>query len=220
MNIIAFLQEVSFAAIYIKAIEAQNHQIKITTTASGTLKNVLEKQYELMIVEIKDFAKDYQFCRSVKLHRNNIKILAIFIKDFDEKEKMLSCIDDYLVWPVAKDDFLSKIKIFEKYYHADRGEPMVLGDLVIYPEALEVARDGKAIDLRKKEYQLLEFLAHNKNRVVNRHTLLEYIWDYETEAMTNTLDVHMSNLRKKLDRGYATKMLQTVHGTGYKLCDH
>lgn len=99
------------------------------------------------------------------------------------------------------------------------GETLTLADLTLHPEEHAVVRGGKSIRLRKKEYQLLEFLARNKNKVLNRHTLLEYVWNYNIQAMTNTLEVHISNLRRKIDIGYPTKILQTVHGLGYKLCD-
>ena len=102
----------------------------------------------------------------------------------------------------------------------DEEMPLTLGDLSIFPDAHEVKRKDRPIRLRKKEYQLLEFLIKNKNRVVNRHTILEYVWNYDTRATTNTLDVHISTLRRKLDGNYASKMLQTVYGAGYKLCDH
>lgn len=92
-------------------------------------------------------------------------------------------------------------------------------DLVLYPDELKVERKGKNIRLSKKEYQLLEFLARNKNKVINRNTILEYVWNYSVHCMTNTLDVHMSNLRRKIDGGFKTKILQTVYGLGYKLCD-
>ena len=94
-----------------------------------------------------------------------------------------------------------------------------LSGLTLHPEEHAVMRDGRSIRLRKKEYQLLEFLARNKNKVLNRHTLLEYVWNYNVMAMTNTLEVHISSLRRKIDLGYPTKILQTVHGLGYKLCD-
>ncbi len=236
MNIIIFLQEADFLKTCVSAIESQGHQLKVVNTPGTALKHVLDEPYDLMIIEVKDHLKDYNFCRSVKIHQSNIKILAVFFppsanghgghnfpgqspRGGGEKEQILSIVDDYLVWPVNQDDLLSKIKILSKNYYIDKGEPMVLGDLVIYPEALEAARNGKPIPLRKKEYQLLEFLARNKNKVVNRHAILEYIWNYNTEAMTNTLDVHISNLRRKIDRGYATKMLRTIYGSGYKLCD-
>jgi|GEM_PF-2943732 len=99
-------------------------------------------------------------------------------------------------------------------------EKLTLGDLTIYPEEFYVERRGKPVKLRKKEYQLLELLAMNKNKVMNRNTLLEYVWNYNIQTMTNTLEVHMSSLRRKIDAGYENKMLQTVHGLGYKLCDN
>ena len=96
---------------------------------------------------------------------------------------------------------------------------LTLGELTLNPEELHAERNGKIIKLRKKEYQLLEFLALNKNKVMNRNTLLEYIWNYSVQSMTNTLEVHMSSLRRKIDGDYPTKMLHTVYGLGYKLCD-
>ena len=94
-----------------------------------------------------------------------------------------------------------------------------LGDLTLHPDENRVEREGKNIPLRKKEYQLLEFLARHKNKVLNRNTLLEYVWNYNVQSLTNTLEVHMSNLRRKLDGDYSNKILHTVYGLGYKLCD-
>ena len=92
------------------------------------------------------------------------------------------------------------------------------GQLTIVPEARRVVRDGKPILLRRKEYQLLEFLARNKNTVVNRHTLLEYVWNYNVQSVTNTLDVHISNLRRKI-ADESSQLIQTIYGAGYMLCD-
>lgn len=98
--------------------------------------------------------------------------------------------------------------------------PLKMGDLELHPYSCEVFRKGKKIPLRKKEYQLLEFFMQNKDRVINRHTLLEYIWDYDAQAMTNTLDVHIASLRRKIDQKHTLKMLHTVYGSGYMLSDH
>ena len=95
-----------------------------------------------------------------------------------------------------------------------------LGDLTLHPDENSVNRNGKPIKLRKKEYQLLEFMALNKNKVMNRNTLLEYVWNYNVQSLTNTLEVHMSNLRRKIDGDYANKIIHTVYGLGYKLCDN
>lgn len=97
--------------------------------------------------------------------------------------------------------------------------PLSLGELTLHPDEHRVERNHKPVRLRKKEYELLEFLAKNKNRVVNRHAILEYVWNYNVNAMTNTLEVHVSNLRRKIGNEYASKVLHTVYGLGYKLCD-
>lgn len=94
-----------------------------------------------------------------------------------------------------------------------------LRDLQIDTETHQVCRNGRNLKLRKKEYELLEFLARNKDRVLNRLTILEYVWNYNTSVKTNTLEVHMVALRKKLDRSGANRLIKTIHGLGYKLCD-
>lgn len=96
---------------------------------------------------------------------------------------------------------------------------LTFGGLSINTETQEVYRNGKKVKLRKKEYELLEFLARNKDRVINRLTILEYVWNYDVSVDTNTLEVHMVALRRKIDGGQTHKLLQTIHGRGYKLCD-
>ncbi|MCA9374124.1 MAG: winged helix-turn-helix domain-containing protein [Candidatus Gracilibacteria bacterium] len=92
-------------------------------------------------------------------------------------------------------------------------------NLEINTNTREVTRNGQPIDLRKKEYELLEFLARNKDRVLNRLTILEYVWDYTTSIKTNTLEVHIAALRKKIDTENSRQIFQTIRGYGYKLCD-
>lgn len=95
----------------------------------------------------------------------------------------------------------------------------LLNTIKLHPNELQVEIKGKKIQLRKKEYQLLEFLVNNKNKVINRNTLLEYVWNYNVQAMTNTLEVHISKLRRKINSEYSSTILQTVYGLGYKFCD-
>lgn len=94
-----------------------------------------------------------------------------------------------------------------------------LGNLTINLKTRQAYRKGEKLNLRKKEYQLLEFLAINKNRVVNRLTLLEYVWNYSLGMESNTLEVHMAGLRRKLRPDYTKTYIETVYGLGYKLCE-
>ncbi len=95
-----------------------------------------------------------------------------------------------------------------------------LCDLIIHPENQEVMRLGRRIPLRRKEYDLLEFLARNRERILNRLTILEYVWNYNTQTATNTLEVHMAALRRKIDKGFGKKLIHTFHGLGYMLSEN
>lgn len=97
-------------------------------------------------------------------------------------------------------------------------EHLSLGSLAIDTKTKQVTKSGQPLILRKKEYDLLEFLAMNKNRVLNRLTILEYVWNYSAAIETNTLEVHMAGLRKKIKDKLAPQ-IKTVHGLGYSLMD-
>ncbi len=92
-----------------------------------------------------------------------------------------------------------------------------LGDIIIDIPRQELQYQNQKIRLRKKEAELLEFLIRNKGKVVNRLTILEYIWNHSVQINTNTLEVHMASLRRKLNRLTSQKMIQTIYGLGYRL---
>lgn len=92
-----------------------------------------------------------------------------------------------------------------------------VADLVLDTASRTVSRRGKRIRLSNREYELLEFLALNSGKVCNRGTLLEYVWRYSQDVLTNTVDVHMGNLRRKIDRNEEKRLIQTVFGRGYCL---
>lgn len=94
---------------------------------------------------------------------------------------------------------------------------LTLGEIIINLEIRAAYHKFKKIPLRKKEFELLEFLARNKEKVINRLTILEYVWNYNTSVETNTLEVHMAALRKKLKKYSAHNFIKTVHGLGYML---
>jgi two-component system OmpR family response regulator len=92
-----------------------------------------------------------------------------------------------------------------------------VGDLEIDPLSRTVRRAGKKLDLKPREYLLLEYFARNEGRVVTRTMLLEQVWDYHFDPGTNVIDVHVSRLRRKLDEGFEKPLLHTVRGAGYML---
>ncbi|MBU6507256.1 MAG: response regulator transcription factor [Alphaproteobacteria bacterium] len=126
--------------------------------------------------------------------------------------------DDYLVKPFAFAELLARIEALLR-----RGPPvqattkLKVGELELDLLARTVSRQGRAIDLLPREFSLLEFLMRHAGQVVTRTMLLESVWDYHFDPQTNVIDVHISRLRHKLDKGFAHPMLQTVRGAGYRL---
>ncbi|MGH6994472.1 MAG: winged helix-turn-helix domain-containing protein [Stellaceae bacterium] len=126
--------------------------------------------------------------------------------------------DDYLVKPFAFAELLARIEALLR-----RGPPvqtttkLKVGDLELDLLARTVSRQGRPMDLLPREFSLLEFLMRHAGQVVTRTMLLESVWDYHFDPQTNVIDVHISRLRHKLDKGFAHPMLQTVRGAGYRL---
>ena len=126
--------------------------------------------------------------------------------------------DDYLVKPFAFSELLARIEaLLRRRGDGGGATTLRLLDLEMDLLARKVARAGRAIELQPREFKLLEFLLRHAGQVVTRTMLLEHVWDYHFDPQTNVIDVHISRLRRKIDRDFAPPLLQTVRGAGYAL---
>jgi len=127
--------------------------------------------------------------------------------------------DDYLAKPFAYAELSARLDSILRRGSAGGAEPtrLAVGDLELDLLKREARREGKRIELQPREFRLLEYLMRQAGRVVTRTMLLEAVWDYHFDPQTNVIDVHISRLRQKIDHGFATTMLQTVRGAGYRL---
>jgi two-component system OmpR family response regulator len=148
-----------------------------------------------------------------------VLILSALASVTDRIEGLESGSDDYLVKPFSFGELLARVNALLRRGEG-RGAPdlrIVVGDLEIDPLSRIVRRAGRVIDLKPREYRLLEYLARNEGRVVTRTMLLEQVWDYHFDPGTNVIDVHVSRLRRKLEDGFERPILHTVRGAGYRL---
>lgn len=126
--------------------------------------------------------------------------------------------DDYLVKPYALAELLARVEALARRREMDAVQTVLkVGDLEMDLIAREVRRAGVEIDLQPREFQLLEFLMRHGGQSVTRTMLLEKVWEYHFDPQTNVIDVHISRLRSKIDKGFDKPMLQTVRGAGYRL---
>ena len=126
--------------------------------------------------------------------------------------------DDYLVKPYAFAELIARVEALARRRETGSVQTLLrVGDLEMDLIARAVRRQGKEIDLQPREFQLLEYLMRHAGQSVTRTMLLEKVWDYHFDPQTNVIDVHVSRLRSKIDKGFEKPMLQTVRGAGYRL---
>ncbi len=127
--------------------------------------------------------------------------------------------DDYLVKPFAFAELLARIEALRRRQEAIPQTRLKVADLEMDLLSHKVTRAGQAFSLQPREYRLLEYLMKHAGQVVTRTMLLEKVWDYHFDPQTNVIDVHISRLRQKIDKGFERQLLSTVRGVGYMLHD-
>ncbi|HEU4906110.1 MAG TPA: response regulator transcription factor [Solirubrobacterales bacterium] len=127
--------------------------------------------------------------------------------------------DDYLVKPFERKELLARIRALLRRRPPRGSASLQVGDLTLNPATREVRRGEREIELTNREFELLEYLMHNERLVISRERLLDEVWGYDPMAATNTIDVFVSNLRRKLETGGETRLLHTKRGAGYVLKD-
>ncbi|HRN89767.1 response regulator transcription factor [Hyphomicrobium sp.] len=152
--------------------------------------------------------------------RTPVLILSA-LGDVDDRVKGLRAGgDDYLTKPYAYTELLARIEALARRATPEEQETRyAVGDLVLDRLSHRVTRAGEQIQLQPREYRLLEYLMKNAGQVVTRTMLLENVWDYHFDPQTNVIDVHVSRLRSKIDKGFDKPLLHTVRGAGYMVRD-
>jgi DNA-binding response OmpR family regulator len=150
---------------------------------------------------------------------SSVPILMLTARDGVEArvEGLDSGADDYLVKPFDREELLARMRAMLRRTPPRGAEWLRLADLRLSPERHEVYRGDRAVDLTHREFELLEYLMRNERLVVSRDQLLDEVWGYVVSGETNTVDVFVSNLRRKLEAGNEPRLLHTVRGAGYVL---
>ena len=150
---------------------------------------------------------------------DDVPILMLTARDAIESrvEGLDSGADDYLVKPFERQELLARLRALLRRRPPRGSASLVVGDLSLNPDTHEVMRGARPVELTQREFELLEYLMRNERIVVPRQRLLEEVWGYDPFATTNTIEVFVSNLRRKLESGGEARLLHTIRGAGYVL---
>jgi two-component system response regulator MprA len=147
----------------------------------------------------------------------SILMLTARAETSDRVDGLDSGADDYLVKPFERKELLARVRALLRRRPPRGAASLQVGDLALNPATREVRRGKREMDLTAREFELLEYLMRNERLVVSRERLLEEVWGYDPMAATNTIDVFVSNLRRKLEDGGEGRLLHTKRGAGYVL---
>lgn len=176
--------------------------------------------YSLIILDyILPYKNGEQVCKEIRAAGSSVPVIISSVRtEVDDKISLLnSGADDYICKPYALGELVARIRALIKRPYKIVDSILRLDDLTIDTSSQEVTRSGERIYLTRKEYMLLECMTRNCGKVVTRAEIMEEVWNNETNPFTNSIEAHIRNLRKKLEKGSGRKIIHTYPGRGYKV---
>ena len=205
-----------------KGLTEQQYQVELAFDGLQGLKLFETYNFDLVILDINiPGLNGYEVSKAIRKQNDRVPIVMLTaLSTTDDKvEGFDAGADDYIVKPFDFKELLVRIRALLKrlYQGPQTGNILTIADLTMNLDNKEVTRGGTLISLTAKEFQLLEYLVRNKNRVVSRADIALNVWDIDFDTNTNVIDVYISYLRNKVDKNFSTKLIQTQVGMGYVL---
>ena len=208
------------AATLRRGLEAEGFAVDNALDGEQGLWLASETAYDTIVLDIMlPKLNGFQVCALLREANNWTPILMLTAKDgdLDEAEALDTGADDYLTKPFSFVVLVAHLRALVRRGAGERPTQITVGDLVIDPGTRTCSRNGHDITLTSKEFAIVEFLARRVGDVVPKAELLEHAWDFAYDGDPSVVEVHISNIRRKLDRPFGTRSLRTIRGSGYRL---
>jgi len=209
----------AIADVLRRTLRQEGHEVRSSVDGVDALTAAEEFVPDVVILDLGLPGLDgVEVCRRLRAE-SDVPILILTARGElgDRVVGLDSGADDYLVKPFERQELLARMRALMRRRPPRGSAALVVGDLRLNADTREVARGDREIELTNREFELLEYLMRNERLVVSRERLLEEVWGYDPLAMTNTIDVFISNLRRKLEEGGEDRLLHTKRGAGYVL---
>jgi two-component system OmpR family response regulator len=218
MRILVIEDDQEAAAYLVKGLSESGHRVDLAEHGRTGLEIARRETYDAMIVDRMLPGLDgLSVIAALRAAKNQTPVLVLSaLGDVDERVKGLRAgCDDYLGKPFAFSELLARLEALTRRSSAETR--LQVGDLEMDLLGRTVARGGQPIELLPREFRLLEYLMRHAGHIVTRTMLLEKVWDHHFDPQTNVIDVHVSRLRQKIDKGFDSPLLHTIRGAGYSL---
>ena len=220
MRVLVVEDEKKTASFVRKALQAEGHAVDELHEGGTALAAITTTPFDVVVLDIMLPGPDgLSVVRQMREKKIATPVLLLSARGaVNEKVEGLNAgADDYLPKPFALDELIARVRALGR--RSNEAKPTILrvGNLTLDTVTHQAQRDGKVIELARREYLLLEFLMRSAGRICGRMAIVEKVWDYDFDPGTNLVDVYIKRLREKIDTGFEPKLLQTVRGVGYVL---
>jgi len=221
MRILIVEDEKKVASFIKKGLQQEGYAADTVYDGATAIDNAGAFEYDLIVLDLMLPGKSgLDVLREVRSKRPKVPVLVLTAKGAvqDKVTALDTGADDYLIKPFAFAELSARIRALLRRGTQETAR-LRLADLEMDTSSRQVRRAGQAIDLKLKEYALLEFLLRNVHRPVTRTMIVEHVWDIHFDSVSNVVDVHINSLRNKIDKGFQRSLIHTVRGVGYMLSD-
>ena len=208
------------AATVRRGLVAEGFAVDVAADGEQGLWFAAEHEYDAIVCDIMmPKVNGFQVCARLRARGDWTPILMLTAKDgeMDEAEALDTGADDYLTKPFSYVVLLARLRALVRRGSPTRPAVLEFGPLTVDPATRRCSNGGTAVELTAKEFAIVEYLARRNGAVVSKAELLEHAWDFAWEGDPNVIEVHISNIRRKLDKASGTNLLRTVRGAGYRL---
>ena len=219
MRILLVEDDLKIASFILKGLRAAGYAVDHAKDGEEGLELALFEPYDTAIIDLMLPKRDgLSLIEKMRQEKVNTPVLILSAKgSIDDRVRGLQTgSDDYLTKPFAFSELLARIQaLIRRASGASEPARLEVGDCSMDLLTREVTREGKKIDLQPLEFSLLEYLMRNAGKVVSKTMIMEHVWDYHFDPQTNVVEVRISRLRDKIDKGFPKKMIHTIRGVGY-----
>jgi len=220
MRILVVEDEPRLANVIAKGLRESSYAVDLAEDGDAALYQASINDYDLIVLDVLLPRRDgFEVCRALRARGNSTPILMLTARaTVDDRIGGFDAgADDYLTKPFSFREFLARVRALLRRDSQLRPDIFQLDDLIVDSASHRVSRAAREIDLTAKEYALLEFLARRAGQLVSRTEIAAHVWDDSFDPFSNTIEVYMNRLRKKIDDAHTVKLLHTRRGEGYIL---